>query len=136
MLGCASHSQKTNTIVRIEFLSMTRGYSENISIDKDSLIETKLERGSEQKNRKKVDPADWDRLTKSLSDVLVSEIPDLKSPTMKRAYDGARHSTITITTSDQVTVSHMFDDHEPHAKLDKLMDQINKIKVKYLEENN
>lgn len=130
LLGCAVYSQKTSQVVRIEFTSLTRGgIIKQIIVTKDSVIKSKSEgRGTElQTIKRAISKKDWQRLLKSFKDVTLSQVPELESPTMKRAYDGAKHSTISITTND-ATVTHSFDDEEPHKKLQQLMLQINKLK--------
>jgi hypothetical protein len=121
LVGCAAYSQKNNEVTRIEFTSLTRGYSEQTIFTKDSLITTILERGVEASSRKeKVKSQDWEDLLKSIQDLTLSEVSDLKSPTVKRTYDGAKHSTLSFTTPAGV-VSHSFDDRDPHEKLLPLM---------------
>jgi hypothetical protein len=54
-------------------------------------------------------------------------MPDLPSPTSKRAFDGARHSTITIETTLGKSYTHSFDDKNPHPGLMELMEAIVQI---------
>ena len=129
LFGCAGHSQKNSDVVKIEFTSLTRGYSNTLVFTKDSITQVVNERGIESNpRREKIKSTDWELLTASLSNVNLSEVADLKSPTMKRAYDGARHSTISITTSQGTVVAHSFDDEDPHEKLAPLMKTIAKLK--------
>jgi hypothetical protein len=131
LIGCAVYSQKTSQVTKVEFTSLTRGGIINqIIITKDSVTKsTSAGRGAElQTIKKSISKKDWQRLLRSLKDVTLSQVPELKSPTMKRAYDGALHSTISITTNDAVIVTHSFDDEEPHEKLKLLMKQINRLK--------
>jgi hypothetical protein len=128
LLGCAGHSQKNSDVIKIEFTSLTRGYSNTLVFTKDSLTQFVHERGVESNPRKeKIKSTDWELLTESLTNVNLSEVSDLKSPTMKRAYDGARHSTILITTTAGIVVSHTFDDEVAHEKLVPLMKVISKL---------
>jgi hypothetical protein len=130
LFGCAVHSQKTDEVVRIEFTSLTRGYSSKLELTKDSLVEFSTpNRGSASiEKRKKMNPEDWRLLIQALKNVKLSEVPDLKSPTMKRAYDGARHSTLSFTTANGEVLSHSFDDENPHEKLQPMMKLIGKLK--------
>jgi hypothetical protein len=126
--GCAGYSQKANDIVKIEFTSLTRGYNKQIIVTKDSVITVATGRGSEEQNKKvKLSSKEWERVVAAVQGITLSEVPDLKSPTEKRMYDGARHSTITISTSTGMAVSHSFDDEMPHEKLQKLMKEITKL---------
>lgn len=123
-IGCASIAKKTNEVIRIEFSSLTRGHSRSIIFTKDSVISSAEGRNASPKNGMRIKPEEWQRLTGSLKNLSVNEIADLPSPTMKRAYDGAMHSTLMITTSDNKTFSHSFDDEDPHEKLKPLMQAI------------
>ncbi len=129
--GYAVNAQNQNHIMRIEFSSLTRGYHELVIITSDSLKFSRT-----QASQPKVAKAhalkknDWNDLVKALEKVTLSEIPELKSPTMKRSFDGARHSTITIATDSKQTYIHSFDDENPHEKLKSLMSVIVKKRGK------
>lgn len=130
LIGCAVVSQKNNDVVKIEFSSLSRGYSKQISITKDSLIELSNNRSADVRTvRRKISATEWEGLTQSLAAVSVAEMRSLQSPTTKRTFDGARHSTLTVTTSTGVGV-HSFDDEQPHAKLQKLMNEISRLASK------
>lgn len=132
LIGCAVYSQKNSDVVKIEFTSLSRGYSREISITKDSIIESaNINRSADkQMVKRKMNPKEWEKLTQSLGAVSLTEVGSLESPTMKRTFDGARHSTITLTTSKGEAVSHSFDDEQPHPKLQKLMNEISKLASK------
>ncbi|HEY3430838.1 MAG TPA: hypothetical protein VGK39_09190 [Cyclobacteriaceae bacterium] len=125
--GCASVTNKPNDIVKIEFSSLTRGHSRNIIFTKDSVISSVEGREASPKKEKRLNAEEWQRLVGSLKNLALNEITDLQSPTMKRAYDGAMHSTIVIATSDRETFSHSFDDEDPHEKLKPLMKVIHEL---------
>lgn len=130
-LGCAVHSQHAQNILRIEFNSLARGGNyKQIVVTKDSVVTSIREnRGGELKTSgKPLTKKEWSGLLQTLENQSLAEIPDLKSPTMKRAYDGARNSEISITITDGTTFTHSFDDETPHEKLQKLMREINKLK--------
>ena len=59
-------------------------------------------------------------LLKDIKTITLSEIPSLASPSMKRAYDGARHSKLSIYSEDK-SYEHLFDDESPHALLAPLL---------------
>ena len=59
----------------------------------------------------------WKQLLQNMEHLNLHGIPKLKSPSMKRAYDGARHSEIIITTFDNQRYIHMFDDENPNMLL-------------------
>ena len=124
-------AQTTSDIVKIEFNSGTRGSHEQIILTKDSVVS--LQENSQtdkvpQPVARTASAKEWSSLLDCLSQVRLTEIETLESPTMKRAYDGASHSSIIITTSDGSTFTHGFDDEVPHQKLKPLMMEIHKYR--------
>jgi hypothetical protein len=129
---CAStRSQSTSTISKIEFASLTRGYQKHAIISVDSLILVTEGREQDKTLKRKLSKAEWNTLIGSLKKVKLSEIPTLKSPSMKRAFDGAMHSSLTVVTKDQKNLTHGFDDEDANEKLLPLM-----VAVKQIIENN
>src|SRR5258705_13264056 len=101
LAGCASVAQKQNSdhIMRIEFSSLTRGYQELVTFTSDSVKFSRTRAGQPKiAEAHALKKNDWQEILKTVQKITLSEIPELKSPTMKRSFDGARHSTITITT--------------------------------------
>lgn len=128
LLGCASRAQNNNLISRIEYSSLSRGgYHEQIMITPDSIRITKKEDRTEEGEKaytRKLNAQEWTLLQQSLSHISMAEISELKSPTMKRSFDGARHSSIVVTASNGTSAQHAFDDENPHQKLTMLMKHI------------
>jgi hypothetical protein len=121
--GYAAYSQNKSGIIKIEFATLSRGgQNKQIVCTADSVwISSKEGRGLQLKiEKKKMNPKDWEQLIRSLKNVSLPAISGLQSPTMKRAYDGAKHSTISIYTQE-ATWSHSFDDESPHEKLSVLL---------------
>jgi hypothetical protein len=132
-LSFAVSAQSSKEISQIEFNSGTRGYREQIIINADSVTSILEDSKVDQKARKKtraILPNEWTRLLECLGDVRLTEVETLESPTMKRAYDGASHGSIIITTIDNKTYTHGFDDEDPHKKLKPLMAEIKKFRKK------
>lgn len=120
--------QSTSSVQKIEFSSASRGYQKQIFISSDSVVT--IINGREESNKvtkRRLTSDEWQSLIKTLEDVSLNEIPQLPSPTSRRAFDGARHSTISIQTSDGNAWQHSFDDETPHLKLQSLMKAIKKI---------
>ncbi|HEY9047075.1 MAG TPA: hypothetical protein VIN08_14320 [Ohtaekwangia sp.] len=119
--------QSPKSVIRIDYTTLTRGYQKQIVLTHDS-VTLHVEGREENKDVKRaLTKAEWTSLVSALKNVKLAEIPNLPSPSMKRAYDGARHSTITLTTKDQKTLAHAFDNEDAHAKLQPLMKAILKI---------
>jgi hypothetical protein len=128
MLGCLGvRSQVPYAIRKIEYTTLTRGYQKHVVISPDS-ITTKVEgRGEDQSQKRALTKGEWSMLIDCLKNVKLAEIPDLKSPSMKRAYDGALHSTLTLTTKDKKVLSHSFDNEDANEKLLPLMKGVKKL---------
>jgi hypothetical protein len=129
-MGYFACSQNTDAIVKVEFSSLTRGYQELVIITKDSVSQSVNGRGESSENAIAIKAIEWDCIIKAFKKVSLQSIPELQSPTMKRSYDGALHSTITITTASGQQFIHSFDDDEPHEKLKPLMREINLLRKK------
>jgi hypothetical protein len=126
-LTLAARCQDT-TVTKIEFTSLTRGYHKQVLISADSLIAISAGRENDQKIvKRKLAAGEWKELVKGVALVSLAQIPALQSPTWRRTFDGARHSTITISTREGKSYIHSFDDETPNEKLQPLMEIIIKI---------
>ncbi len=131
MAGYSVVSQNQENIARIEFSSLTRGYQEHVVFTVDSMKHTRVQAGHPKvSNARELKKSEWHDILKVVHKINLKEVPELKSPTMKRSFDGARHSTITITTNSNQTYIHSFDDENPHEKLKALMGVILKKRGK------
>jgi protein-tyrosine-phosphatase len=122
-----AHAQKK--VTKIEFSTLTRGSHQLTYITKDS-VEIVKQNGvdtSEDRLFRKLKSHDWEDLVKALKTTSLEEIPTLVSPTKNRAFDGARHSSITIIVENGETYTHVFDNENPNEKLQPLMQCILRI---------
>ncbi len=106
------------------------GHFEEIKITSDSITIIHGQRRTgvlEKVSRQPLPPAQWNMLMDHVRKIDLHAIETLESPTMARAYDGAKHSEIVIHTSEQEAVRHSFDDENPHAQLQPLMTTIRKL---------
>src|SRR5690606_35766592 len=76
-----------------------------------------------------IEQDDWSRIMLALQNVSLQDIDGLQSPTQNRAHDGAIHSTIEITFEDGSSVTHSFDDENPHPDLRPLLDEILRFRI-------
>jgi hypothetical protein len=124
-----------HTIRQIDFTKSSRGFREELILTKDSvfiMIDNARSSDSLKRVSEKLDKTKWAKLNTILNSLSLPEVPLLKSPTMKRAYDGALHGILTITDMDGKTYSHGFDDENPHPKLQQLMKCILEIRDKII----
>ena len=122
---------KSNDIQKIEFNTLSRGgHYEQIVITEDKLRFQKEKRRTKEEKEtysRILKAVEWKQLLKTTEHLNLHGIPKLKSPSMKRAYDGARHSAIIITAFDNQQYIHRFDDENPHKLLRPLLQSILKL---------
>lgn len=124
----AARCNGQSDVSKIEFTSLTRGYQKQVFIDKDSL--TVLIDGRQSENRivkRKLAAGEWKTLTDELKNIDPTKLPEYKSPTNRRAFDGAKHSTVKLISGNGSEFSHTFDDLEPHKDLKKFLNLILKM---------
>jgi hypothetical protein len=118
-------------ITKIEYNSGTRTYREQVIITPDSLVSVKenfrTDSGPVVSKRSLSDP-EWKKLLQALGSTRPEDLPALESPSDKRTYDAAAHTSIRITTADSKSFSHGFDDTKPNEKLKPLMNGILSLK--------
>lgn len=123
-------AQTAKDIKQIEFSTSARGsYKQIIFTPKEMLIseENRSSSTGEIRQSKKLTSAEWKKLCSTVKEISIPGIPELTSPTMKRSSDGARTSTITLSTTEGKTWSHSFDNENPNAQLQNLMDAITSL---------
>jgi hypothetical protein len=120
-------AQSAEDITSITFTKQSRGFLDEVIISRDSvqgMFENHRVPESSQQYASGIDADGWSRLVLALQNVSLSDIDGLQSPTMNRAHDGAIHSSIVITLEDGSSVTHSFDDENPHPDLQPLLDEI------------
>jgi hypothetical protein len=127
LCGLGARCQNNGVITKVEFTSLTRGYQKEVFIAADSLTKIVNNRGEIKVIKRKLADGEWEEILKAAGDIQLSEMNDLPSPSSKRAFDGARHSTITLYTNQGGRWTHSFDDEVPHEKLQQLMEAIKEI---------
>ena len=119
--------QSLENITKIAYIKQSRGLVDKVSISKDSVQGMVENHRAAEKSRQytsAIDGDEWAKLLLTLKDVSLQDIDGLQSPTMDRAHDGALHSNIEITFEDGKTISHGFDDENPHPDLKPLLDAL------------
>lgn len=120
-------AQSAAEVREVELSKVSRGYEEHIRITPDSLYvftENKMGEKAVTDFSRKVSEKEWTRLVEIVRIRPVKELHDLPSPTMKRAHDAAMHSTITIHLADGTSVTHGYDDENPHSAFVPLLKEI------------
>lgn len=127
-LVCAhACGQSLENITSISFTKQSRGYVDEVVISRDS-VEGFMENHRAPEDSKQyaseIGQDEWAKLLLTLREVPLKHIDGLQSPTTNRAHDGALHSSIVITFENGESISHSFDDENPHPDLQPLLDAI------------
>jgi hypothetical protein len=125
-------AQSLETISTIAFTKQSRGYIDEVVISRDSvhgIMENHREPDNAKHYSADVDRDDWTKLMIALKDVPLDDIDGLQSPTMNRAHDGAIHSSIVVTFENGNSVTHSFDDENPHPDLQPLLNAIIEFRI-------
>jgi|GEM_PF-1134060 len=128
LISTAAGCQAVEPVAKIEFTTLTRGFQKQVFISADSVIA--IVDGRQEDNRvqkRKLDGQEWVELMDALKEIKLQDIPSYESPSSRRAFDGARHSSIKIVTREGKEYQHGFDDEFPHEKLKALMEKIMNI---------
>lgn len=125
--ACGACAQRLENISTISLTKQTRAYFNEVVISSDSVKGMVENHRSPEKSRQyafKTDPDKWAGLMLSLGDISLKDINGLQSPTMDRARDAAVQSSIVITLKTGGSVTHSFDDENPHPDLKPLLEAI------------
>jgi hypothetical protein len=124
--------QSAENITIIAFTKQSRGFLDEVVISRDSVhgaTENHRMPENAQNYASPIGGDEWAKLMIALKDVSLKDVDGLQSPTMNRAHDGALHSSIVITFEDGSSISHSFDDENPHPDLKPLLDAILEFRV-------
>lgn len=121
--GCESEAQKKMETARILYTANSRGYFQEIVIEKQ-IASIKNDRKGEA-NQSEISDADWKELVQLFQEVNLEKIKDLKSPTEKRFYDGAAIAQIKINYEGKSYESQSFDHGFPPLEIKKIVTKIN-----------
>jgi hypothetical protein len=117
-------------VTRVEFNSGTRMYREQLIVTADSVIVVQENFQNDEKPRvvrRAIKGKEWNDIRDALKNIPLREVPSLQAPTNKRTYDAAAHGSLIISTRNNRTVTHAFDNEDPHETLQPLMKTIRRI---------
>ncbi|PRZ26313.1 hypothetical protein [Flavobacterium granuli] len=123
--GCENTKAQEIDAAIIEYVANTRGFYQKIVVEKQQLSISKERDQQDKPVATKISDADWNELINLFQDLNLEEIPDLKSPTEKRFYDGAAIANLKITYKGKIYESKSFDHGFPPVEIKKLVNKIN-----------
>ncbi|NNL15228.1 MAG: hypothetical protein HKO81_01135 [Flavobacteriaceae bacterium] len=106
----------------LEYSAITRGTFKEIIINSSS-ISIKKDRNSKPVTKECPNKI-WSNITKTLDEVDLSKLADLKAPTQKRTYDAAAHALLKVTVHGETYTSASFDHGFPPEEIKVLCDKL------------
>ena len=123
--GCDSVKSQEATTAVIEYVANSRGFHQTIIIQNQTISISKDRNPDIKPVTTKISNADWKILVAEFQKIKLEEVPNLKSPTEKRFYDGAAIANLKITIKGKTYETPAFDHGFPPAKIAKLVNKIN-----------
>lgn len=118
---------KTTEVMKYEYKSTTMIGTRTITITKDSVVTRFGGRAGNTHTSRATSPQEWAELKESVSQLKLSEIGTLESPTNRRSTDAAPYGSVLLTTKDSSYKSASFDGYDAHKDLKPLMTIIQRI---------
>lgn len=125
--GCGSDEQSDMKSAVVEYTATTRGFFQKITVKNQEVFVTKDRNSTEIGKAAKIADSDWKEIVNDFQAIRLEEIPNSKSPTEKRFYDGAPIANLKITFKDKTYESQSFDHGFPPAEIEKLVIKINSL---------
>lgn len=113
--------------VEVKYQALSRNSFDFILISKSGI------KISKDKNLLNIDTypietEDWEALNRMIEAIDAETLKDLKAPSKKHQYDGAPHTTLAIILGDVEYMSPTFDEGNPPAKIEALVNKLLSIK--------
>lgn len=120
--NCQNQNNIDLSTAKIEYTANSRGFYNNTVVENKTVSFTATRDGKPATNS--LTEEQWNTLITEFQKVELEEIPNLKSPTQKRFYDGAAMANLKITYKGKVYESQTFDNGFPPEKIKNLVDTI------------
>ncbi len=119
--SCSQNNKQDENIL-IEYSATTRGFYKHIVVNKKTIM-VENSRGEKAKTQA-CTKTNWEKLLKSLRNINIEDIPNLKAPSDKRFFDGAAIANISIRYNDSIYKSSSFDHGNPPTEIAELVKEI------------
>ena len=123
--GCEAQQKQDLKTAIVEYTANTRGFYQKIIVQNKSVSVSKDRNGNDKPQPIAISKADWKALIVDFQKINLEGIPNLKSPTQKRFYDGAAIANLKITFKGKIYETNGFDHGHPPAEIAKLVNKIN-----------
>ena len=123
--GCKDDVQKDMNSAIIEYTANTRGFYGNVVIQNQTvLISRDRNIKGDIATAVKLSDGELKELIAAFQEINLEEIPNLKSPTEKRFYDGAAIADLLITYQGKTYQSQAFDHGNPPVEIERLVNKV------------
>ncbi len=108
---------------KVEYSAITRGFSENIIIDRENNEEVKItyKSNDQVKVQRLLTKKEFQSLLSALRYIDVNTVDKIEPPSKRHAYDAAKFTRIIFTVKDKEYKSVGFDDDNPPKELSSLI---------------
>ncbi len=119
--SCDTEKKQDVETAVMEYVANTRGFYQKITVQKQMVAVSKERNSPETGTPKKISNAQWKKIIAAFQEVTLEDLPNLKSPTEKRFYDGAAVANLKITFKGKTYESTPFDHGNPPVEIEKLV---------------
>lgn len=125
--SCEKNSISNMHKIEISYEEMTRGYRQNIVINKDKIVVDLDKRGVEHSYEKTISKDEALSLGSILNEMDLKKIETYPAPSNKSRFDGAAMANLVIKKGNESYNSQTFDAGNPPLELKNLVDKIIEI---------
>ena len=111
--------------IEIQYEANTRGFYNKLVLKNATISSTNDRDGKENPIVQKVTDADWSALNDEINKVDLENLPNLKSPTEKRFYDGAAIANLKIIYKGNTYQTSDFDHGFPPMQIKRVVEMVN-----------
>lgn len=133
LFALASCNSQKNTVgstikmkdIEIQYEANTRGFYQKLVLKNATISSTKDRKGIEIPIVQPVSKTDWNAFKDEINKVDFENLPNLKSPTEKRFYDGAAIANLKITYKGKTYQTTDFDHGFPPMQIKRVVEMVN-----------
>ena len=117
--ACAGQKKTEDNWVNLEYKANSRGFYQLIRVENQTVFVKKSRDGKLEVI--KLSTNDWNDLQTMVQELDLGLLPNLKSPTDKRLFDGAAFANLKITKQGKTVESPSFDHGYPPEAIEKIV---------------
>lgn len=122
-VGCASALKKESDKISFEYEAITRGSYKKVIVKQDTVITIK-DRDLKDVVAAGLKNGEWNSLLKSLEDVNLEGLNEIKAPSVKHQVDAAPIANLKVIRGDKTYQSKSFDHGNPPQEIKDVVDKI------------